>query len=201
MIVDPEDILRFWFPEQPLRIEVLKKASKRWFTKDADFDTQIRTQFGATLQAAMEHRLQQWQEQPRSCLALVIVLDQFSRNLFRDSTQAFSNDLAAQALTKLALERQLDADFHCFEKQFLIMPFVHAEDLILQNQAVSYIHETTDEVPEDLLSVWQMVEQSFKEHRDTIAEFGRFPHRNKVLQRDSTPEELEYLAKGKGFGA
>ncbi|WP_319532544.1 DUF924 family protein [uncultured Cohaesibacter sp.] len=172
------DVLRFWFSADP----------KSWFVKDAAFDSEISTRFGALLDAARDGRLPDWEDDLYSLLALIIVLDQFSRNVFRNSALAFSLDPEALRLShKLVAHPDFDR-LSQHEKQFGIMPMMHAEDLVEQENCLKWMEriELADGV------------KFAKIHLDIIEAFGRFPHRNAVLGRKSTPEEKAFLEAG-GF--
>lgn len=180
-----QDVLNFWFSQPPAR----------WFTKDAAFDQEVAQRFGATLEQALAGALAPWAATPRGALALIIVLDQFTRNTLRGSARAFAGD--AQAL---ALARKLVADSHdkamaSAERQFSYLPFEHSESLADQQEAVRLFKQLAqDDAQAAGLVDWA------QRHLDIVARFGRFPHRNAALQRASTPEELEFLKQpGSGF--
>lgn len=181
----PDDVLDFWFGA-PDRIQT---AREEWFRKSAGFDAEIRHRFLATHAAAIAGRLDAWQQTPRSALALVVVLDQFSRNLFRDSPEAFSGDAAALALARHIVAAGWDRQFTPLERGFVYLPFEHSEALADQEEALRRFAEL-QQFPEtsDLLT-WA------EKHHRVIARFGRFPHRNAVLRRVSTEEELAFLTE------
>lgn len=176
----PQAIRDFWFaPEnQPF-----------WFEKSDDFDQQVISQFGDTYEAAALDKLPGWLDDPQDALALVIALDQFPRNMFRGSPRSFeSNDLALR-YARAALDRGYDKEIEEIRRPFLYLPFMHSEDLADQDLSV-HLYEAYGN--ENNLKFAQ-------EHRDIIARFGRFPHRNAVLGREDTPEEAEFLQTHKGF--
>lgn len=182
--VDPDAtaVLRFWFEQ----IE-----PGRWFRKDADFDELVRQRFGSLTQRALAAELANWAEQAASGLALVLLLDQFTRQIWRGSGRAFSGDGQALAVAQAALERGwVAAEAEGSRRQFWLMPLMHSEDLSVQEAALPLFKRFTDPRTAGFAA----------RHHDVIARFGRFPHRNNLLGRPSTPEELIFLAQpGSGF--
>jgi uncharacterized protein (DUF924 family) len=176
-IATPEEVLAFWREAGP----------DRWFEKDAAFDTSIRTRFLATYEAAARGELAGWEASAEGALALVIVLDQFPRNMFRGSTRIYAADERARWAANVALKRGYDLDVPTEMRGFLFLPFVHSEDLADQNRAVELYRAAEDEHLKHAI-----------EHRDVIRRFGRFPHRNVILGRATTAEEQAFLDGG-GF--
>jgi uncharacterized protein (DUF924 family) len=160
-----------------------------WFHATPGFDAMLAVRFGLTYERARSGRLEAWRETPRSALALVIALDQLPRNLFRDSAQAFATDAQARAIAAEAVARGFDAGLTLAERKFLYMPFMHSENLADQNEGLRLFTLLSDQDTLDFM----------RRHRDLIARFGRFPHRNAVLGRRSTPEEQAALAEGQRF--
>ena len=178
MIVSPESVLSFWREAGP----------DRWFKKDTAFDDDIRRRFVETYEAAAASQLAGWEDTPAGALALTIVLDQLPRNMFRGSARAFAADPLARAVADRALKRGFDNQVDAAERQFFYLPFEHAEALPDQERCCALFRANGDA---DLLK-WA------EAHADIIRRFGRFPHRNAVLGRASTPEELAFLDAG-GF--
>jgi uncharacterized protein (DUF924 family) len=180
------EVLGFWFARDG--------RDKRWFQKDDSFDAEVSRRFLALHEAAAAGKLEAWKGSARECLALIIVLDQFPRNMFRGSARAFSTDAMALAAAHLALERGYDRGLAPVERLFLYLPFEHAETLPDQEEACRLIR-ALDAFPEtDDAYAYAL------KHRDIVRRFGRFPHRNAALGRPSTPEELAFLATpGSGF--
>ncbi len=172
------DVIAFW----------REAGSEKWFAKDDEFDASIRSRFLELLEAARHGDLSHWEEEPDGALALAIVLDQFPRNLFRGTPRAYAFDAQARGVTSRALARGFQQRCDQELVAFLYMPLVHSEDLADQEQAVTLFEALG--VPENL--------RSAREHRDIIALFGRFPHRNAVLGRETTPQEQSFLEEG-GF--
>jgi uncharacterized protein (DUF924 family) len=160
-----------------------------WFRKDAAFDDEIRRRFLALHAAAALGECERWTQSPASLLALIVVLDQFSRNLYRDDPRAFSQDAQALAAAQLMIANGWDRDRLPVERQFVYLPFEHSEDLAVQDRALELL-STLDAFPETKgMSQWS------QKHRLIISRFGRFPHRNAALGRASTPEEIAFLGE------
>lgn len=185
----PDAVLRFWFGDDPTLFR------DTWFRADPAFDATCRVQFGAALETARAGALDAWTTTPRGTLALVIVLDQFSRNIHRGTPDAFAADPRACALAATAVARGDDRHLGPLERTFLYLPFEHAETLADQDMSVRLF--------ETLRGTYDNADRAIdyaERHRDVIGRFGRFPHRNAILGRDSTVEELAYLAEpGSGF--
>lgn len=174
----PDDVIDFW----------RAAGEERWFTRDAAFDGVLSVRFKDALAQARDGAFDHWAETPKGTLALIILLDQFSRNIHRGTPLAFAADKKALALAKQAVARGDHLAFPAPLAMWIIMPFEHAEDLDAQRRCVA-LFAARD--PADMVH-WA------KLHLDIIERFGRFPHRNAILGRKSTPEELAYLANG-GF--
>ena len=188
--MSPEDVLTFWFgpPGSP----PLANA-KRWFERDPAFDAEIAARFGELTKRAGAGELEAWRDTPTGALALVIVLDQFSRNLHRDSPLAFENDPAARDVAKDVHARSLDRALPPALRSFLYLPYEHAEDPGLQEESVALFAELRAEAPPELADYLEVTLDYARRHRDIVARFGRFPHRNRALGRASTPAEIEFL--------
>ena len=183
-----EEVLAFWFGAQP------GQARMEWFRKDAAFDATIRERFGVLHESAARHELDSWRDSARPMLALVVVLDQFSRNLYRNDPRGFAQDAYALECAKQAIGRGDDAAMLPVERQFLYLPFEHSESLAEQERGVELMRGL------DAFEATRGVSEWAVRHRDIIARFGRFPHRNACLGRASTPGEVEFLKlPGSGF--
>ncbi|MBC8158455.1 MAG: DUF924 domain-containing protein [Alphaproteobacteria bacterium] len=179
--MDANDVLEFWFAES---------KPEQWYKKDSDFDQVIRDRFGKTHAVAVSGALDHWAETADGYLALIIVLDQFSRNMCRDDPGAFAADPKALALTKMALEKGFVEKATKEQAQFLLMPLMHSESLADQEMSIPLFERHCGE---------KVAEFAIR-HRNIIARFDRFPHRNAVLSRESTPEEIEFLkTEGSSF--
>jgi uncharacterized protein (DUF924 family) len=179
------DVLDFWFGP----LETRGKARPEWFRKDAAFDAEIGRRFGALHGAAARQEREAWRASAPSLLALVIVLDQFSRNLYRDDGRAFAQDAHALDCAREALDRGDDLGALPVERQFLYLPFEHSENEADQDRAVELMANLEAFEPTHGLGEWA------EKHRVIIRRFGRFPHRNAALGRTSTAEEREFLAQ------
>jgi len=181
-----EDVLRFWFgPEDVDRPE--------WFHKSAAFDAEIDLRFGAEVEAALHGRLDAWCRTIDGSLALVILLDQFTRNIHRGTPQAFAGDAQALATARALVRQGHDIGLPPLRRSFLYLPFEHAEDRAAQEESVRlYTALAADGVGPLARTLTKTLDYAVR-HRDIIARFGRFPHRNEVLQRASTAEEIEFL--------
>jgi uncharacterized protein (DUF924 family) len=195
------DVLFFWFGPRPYAAARVQQHSRLWFGEpDApeltpQTDELIRDRFGEMTLAAEQGQLGAWESSPRRRLALILLLDQFSRNVYRGSARAFTQDLQALSLTVSGMQTGADATLDPVERLFFYMPLMHAESLEVQEESVAAFRRLVDEAAPDLHRIFQGSLQAAIEHRDIIGRFGRFPHRNRVLGRESTAEELEWLAR------
>lgn len=176
-----QDILTFWFGTPDVQLDIEKRDI--WFKSTPEFDTELIERFTVIHERAAAGELDHFRDTPEECLALIISLDQFPRNIYRGSGKAFHTDRKACALAHHALEREFDAALSLEPRKFFYLPLVHSENLGDQDVAVEKYKAFDDE---------KSLASSIG-HRDAIAQFGRFPHRNKVLGRKNTPEEEEYL--------
>lgn len=173
-MIDYNEILSFWFEEIP---------SEKWWVKDEEFDLTIKSKFGLVHTSAAKAELYTWRSHPRGRLAEIIVLDQFSRNLFRGGPKAFENDSMSLALSQEAIRQGAHEALAGSQRAFLYMPFMHSESLLIQRKSLELFSEKGLEENYDFA----------KRHFEIIERFGRYPHRNKILGRTSTKEELEFL--------
>lgn len=187
------DVLDYWFG-QPARSEqdLMQKIS-RWFMGGPALDQEVNERFGATIDAAIAGQLDDWAGEPRSRLALVILLDQLTRNRFRDDPRMYSGDARAQQLALRSFEDGTADKLELVEKMFLAMPLLHAEDLALQQRAGEIGVALRQQAPPLYQRMLAMHDEQTAKYTDIIRRFGRFPHRNAILGRDSTPEEIEFL--------
>src|SRR5262245_8747540 len=191
-----EDVLRFWFPEESSRTDpadVLRQV-EWWFRGGADAD--IIKKFSSLLEQAERGELDKWAGSARSRLALIIVLDQFSRSIHRGSARAYANDSKALVLARDGIQNGHAAALKSpWEQIFFGLPLGHSEDLACQELGVKLIEQLVLEAPPEFRVMLEFSAEQARGHRDVIARFGRHPHRNEVLGRCSTPEELDYLAR------
>lgn len=188
MIAVPEAIYDFWFGG-PNRDE-FAQSRKQWFVKDPNFDAEIRRRFLATYEAAARGDLRAWRDDAKHCLSLIVVLDQFPRNMFRDTPTAFATDPMALDLARFAVDCGHDQTVNIVEQMFFYLPFEHSESLDDQARCVALVHALVDADPRraDFFDY-------AKRHQEVIARFGRFPHRNKILGRASTAAEIDFLGQ------
>ena len=173
-MVEKEEILNFWFK---------KCKPEQWFKKNEDFDQMIENRFSSAIENAIAGNLDSWEKSETGCLALIILLDQFTRNVFRDTPRAFAGDKRAIALSKLCCDKDYLTNPDVQRRQFMLMPMMHSENLAVQDAALPLFKKYASEKDYEYA----------EKHRDIIARFGRFPHRNVILGRKSTNEELEFL--------
>ncbi len=186
MDAQAQDVLDFWFlpPDNP----DYGQSRVEWFRKDEAFDAHIRVRFGALIDAAIEGGLRAWEATPHVALARLIVLDQLKRNVYRGTPRAFAGDAQALALAVALTQAGQDRLLPPMLRAFAFLPFEHAEDLAMQARAVELFQLLSQAQPgfDGMLDYAQR-------HQEVIARYGRFPHRNAILGRPSTPEEVEFL--------
>ena len=192
----PDHVLSFWFEDATLSPEALRRRNAIWFRADPAFDDECAARFTALLDDAARGRLDDWTATPRGRLALVILLDQMPRNIHRGSPAAFMHDTEAAAHCLAGIESGQDRALHPVERLFLYMPLQHAEDVDLQRRSVERFESLAAEADDAWRADFTENARYAREHHDIIERFGRFPHRNRVLGRASTDEELRYLAAG-----
>ena len=182
--MNPADVLDFWFgtPGDP----DYGKTRPLWFTKSDATDALIRERFGSTTEAALNGQINHWATTPRGTLASIIVLDQFTRNIYRGTPRSFAGDPQALRLASHLVDRGDDRSLTPVERWFAYMPFEHSEFLTDQQESVRLFTQLAQDGLQEPLS-WAT------KHFDVIKRFGRFPHRNAILGRESTPDEIEFL--------
>jgi uncharacterized protein (DUF924 family) len=184
-IAEFQPVLDFWFGAPGSR--GYGASRKAWFRKSAAFDAQVRERFSGPHAIALAGNLQNWQETPQGLLALIILLDQFSRNMFRDTPAAFAGDPMALAAARLMIAHGWDAQLAPVMRSFVYLPFEHAEDLGAQEEALRLFATLPAGAERDEVLEWA------RKHHEVIRRFGRFPHRNAILGRPSTLEEVAFL--------
>lgn len=195
-----EEVLAFWFGAGPPAEPPPDDRMRLWFRGGAEVDREIRERFGADLARARRGELNAWADTARGRLALIILLDQFSRNVYRGSGEAFASDALALQLTLEGLERGQDRALSCVEQLFFVLPLEHAEDLAMQDRMVAYVDTWAQNLPQTLQGMAQGVRDFARLHREVIARFGRFPTRNAALGRSSSPEEEAHVREAKAAG-
>jgi uncharacterized protein (DUF924 family) len=201
------EVLNFWFGSRPYSAQQVRQHSRLWFGEPEapeltpQTDELVRDRFGELLLDAVSGKLAAWESSPRRRLALILLLDQFSRNIYRGEPKAFAQDAQALLLTLNGMQVGADAALDPVERIFFYMPLMHAEDTEVQDESVAAFRRLHDESSADLHATFEDSLRSAVEHREIILRFRRFPHRNRSLGRDSTPEEVRWLGtEGKSFG-
>ncbi len=186
---EAEEVLDFWFgrEDEPGYGEF----REAWFRKDPEFDREVQERFGTLYERAASGELDGWRDDARACLALVICLDQFPRNMFRGDGRTHATDAKALETAGHAVERALDRELPPFQRMFLYMPFMHSENLEDQRRSVELFERLAEKLAGPDVTSYAAG------HMEIVERFGRFPHRNAILGRETTPEEAEFL-KGPG---
>jgi uncharacterized protein (DUF924 family) len=192
-MVTADEVLDFWF-ERPAQDEAaFRKKVQRWFMGGPAGDEEIRKRFERDVELALEGKHDDWANSPRGLLALVLLLDQFTRSIYRDTARAFAGDQRAQSLTARAFDSGFDRELDWEQKQFLAIPFLHAENAALQARFLEIMARLQSEAPELHKKAYDTGLEQGRKYQDIIGRFGRFPHRNAFLGRQSTPEEEAFL--------
>lgn len=191
----PERILNYWFGTLHENKAPSSDYYQMWFVKRDDIDLYIKSNFEEDLNRAAEGKLKSWEDAPRGILALIILLDQFSRNIYRGTAKAFAQDNLVLQLCLQGIEKGADKNLHPVERLFFYMPLEHSEDLEMQKKSVEYFSllEKLFASPTSLASMISTFRDYADKHFVIIERFGRFPHRNDILGRESTPVEIEFL--------
>lgn len=190
-------VLDFWFGSLTSEYAAAPEKLSMWFRDGAQYDDTIREKFSELHANACAGQLDIWQNEAKSCLALVILLDQFSRHLYRNQAQAFSNDAKAIGIVKNSIAEQVDQQLFLIERKFLYMPLMHAEDLAIQDLSTTMFSQLVDEAPIEYKESFRNTLSFAESHRYVIEKFGRFPELNSILGRTNTTAESEFLATGK----
>ena len=189
----PETICEYWFGSSDNDLEVAKQYSKRWWSKNVGVDAEIKTRFASYLPRVVNGELEQWRDSPLGTLALILLTDQFPRNMFRGTAQAFAYDAIARNLCKQGLKKGIDQKLRPIQRVFFYIPLEHSESLADQEQCLQLFRQLADSAESALQPQLKNYIDFAIRHRDIIERFGRFPHRNALLNRESTPAELTFL--------
>jgi uncharacterized protein (DUF924 family) len=189
----PDSIRDYWFGPGADDLTVAQQRSKLWWSKNPDADAEIRHRFEGRVQATAAGELDGWATTPRGMLALILLTDQFPRNMYRNTPEAFRFDPLAQKWCQAALARRMERSLRPIERVFLYLPLEHAEALPLQEESVRRFTGLYQEVPAEQMDTFRRFLMFALRHRRVIERFGRFPHRNAILGRESTAEEIEFL--------
>lgn len=189
-----EAILSFWFKEQELTAPQIDRRMDKWFSEDPVFDHEIEKEFSDDISAASAGTLDHWATDPHGRLALIILIDQFRRNIYRNTAKAFSKDkLALKLCVEGAMEKK-DRSLTPIQRVFFYMPLQHAESRKVQAKSVELYNRLAEAVSPTYRETFLTVAQFAELHKDIVEQYGRFPHRNQLLNRENTAEEAEYLA-------
>lgn len=197
---DINSIVELWFRERDHDTLSLDARMDMWFGENAELDIQIRHQFSTLIRRASDGELDHWADDAHGRLALIILLDQFRRNVYRGKPDAFTRDRVALKLCVEGAIAKHDKKLTPLQRVFFYMPMQHIESLKVQNKSVAVFQALADAVSDTDRDTFQTFADFAELHRDIIEQFGRFPHRNSILGRASTAEELEYLEDGPDFG-
>jgi len=187
-------ILAFWFREQELSAPQIDRRMDIWFGEDEVFDLECKKDFADDVGKASEGELDYWAHQPRGRLALILLLDQFRRNIYRNTAEAFAMDKAALKLCVEGAMEKKDQGLTPIQRAFFYMPLQHAESRKVQAKGVELYKRLVEAVSPTYRETFETIAQFAELHHDIVEQFGRFPHRNKLLSRENTPEEDKYLA-------
>jgi uncharacterized protein (DUF924 family) len=189
-----EKILSFWFKEQVLSAPQIDSRMDTWFGTDADFDAGIVRGFSDDVEQASDGKLDHWSNTPSGRLALILLLDQFRRNIHRGTPEAYAKDKAALKLCVEGAMGNGDSGLAPIHRVFFYMPLQHAESKKVQEKSVVLYNRIASAVSPTYKETFETIAQFAELHADIVTQFGRFPHRNKVLNRADTPEEAQYLS-------
>lgn len=187
-------ILYFWFREHELSAPKIDRRMDIWFGEDEVFDHECKKEFADDVDRASEGKLDHWAHEPRGRLALILLLDQFRRNIYRGTAGAFARDKAALKLCVEGAMAKKDRGLTPIQRAFFYMPLQHAESRKIQAKSVQLYSRLAEIVSPTYRETFETIAQFAELHRDIIERFGRFPHRNKLLNRENTPDEDEFLA-------
>jgi uncharacterized protein (DUF924 family) len=196
----PDDVLQFWLGAPALTAAEFSSKIQRWFRGSPEFDQEVRARYGSLVERARDGALDDWAATPRGRLALIIVLDQFTRNLYRGTPRAFENDARGLVLAEAGLAKGEDAGLSFEEKIFLYLPLGHSEDVSCQERHVALVQAAANAAPTALEKAWSTATAFARGYLEQIRRFGRFPHRNVVLGRTCTQEEMAFLASSSPNG-
>lgn len=188
-----DDLLNFWFGNDPDDAAVAASQAKLWWGHDAETDADLRARFGAAAADAATGALDQWTASPRGRLAVILLLDQIPRAIHRGQPEAFAQDARCRRIAAQGLDLGVGRSLRPVERVFLYLPFEHSEHLADQERSVQLFRELLASVAGDTREAFGLFLDYAERHREVIARFGRFPHRNPILGRTSTPEEAAFL--------
>ena len=188
-----EAVLEFWFREQELTAPQIDRRMDIWFGEDAVFDHECKKEFSEDVERATAGQLDHWAHEPRGRLALILLLDQFRRNIYRNTAEAFAMDKAALKLCVEGAMEKKDQGLTPIQRVFFYMPLQHTESRKVQGKSVEIYNRLCEAVSPTHRETFETIAQFAELHHDIVEQFGRFPHRNKMLNRENTAEENKYL--------
>jgi uncharacterized protein (DUF924 family) len=191
-----DEVHRYWFGDVTDWAECVARNYTRWFERGRELDDEVRTRFGELVAAATRGELSAWSEDARGALALVLCLDQFPRHIFRGEARAFASDAQALAVCTAGIERGMDRRLCAVEQSFFYLPLQHAEDPEAQERSVALMRLRAEQCEPPVQPFMRKAAGYAEAHRDIVARFGRFPHRNEALGRSSTALEIAFLEGG-----
>ena len=195
-----DEILTFWFREQALSAPQIDRRMDIWFSEDPVFDHEIEKEFADDVARASEGKLNHWADEPRGRLALILLLDQFRRNIYRGTADAFALDKLALKLCVEGVMQKKDKGLSPIQQVFYYMPLQHSESKKVQAKSAAIFNRLAEAVSPTYRETFETIATFAELHHDIIEQFGRFPHRNQLLGRENTPEEDQYLADAPDFG-
>ncbi len=190
-----DSVIRYWFGESQTSAEINAQKKALWWSKNPEVDAEIDERFSDLVDAVASGKLDHWNESASGLLASIICTDQFPRNIYRGQSKSFAYDRFALGLANQAVAMNLDQQLPLIKRLFVYMPFEHSEELSEQERAVSLMQTLVDQAEESEKEIFLGFVRFAEKHHEIIEEFGRFPHRNEILGRESTPEELAFLEK------
>ena len=190
-----DSIQEFWFGNEIDDAVIAAKQAKLWWSKDESVDALVRQRFAIASDSALAGNLDIWARTPDGCLSLILLCDQFTRNMYRDTPAAFASDAKALALSKAGIANGHDKKLRAIQRVFFYLPFEHSESLVEQDYAVALFEQLAGEANVEHRTIFNNFLNFAHRHREVIRRFQRFPHRNKILGRDSTVEELAFLSQ------
>lgn len=196
-----DEIVAFWLDSSLDDPDTAYARRDWWYDGSAEVDAEIRSRFGAYVTRACSGDLQDWEATPNGAFAMILLLDQFTRNIYRGTPDAYAGDARAFEIVNRAIDRKLDRELHIVPRIWLYHPFHHAEQLENQDRGITLLNGMLQGAPEPWHRYIQRSIKGWTRHRDIVAKFGRFPHRNRVLGRPDTDDEEAFLAtNGEAFG-
>ena len=200
-VVSPSNIHRFWFQDSLTSLQELENRKAHWFGGSKSFDDTIRRAYSDLPDRALSNEFDHWQLDPLAATSFILILDQFPRNIYRGTARSFIYDQKARQAAQVAIDLGIDSKVHPLEAVFIYLPFEHSEDSGDQSISVGLFERLADNAPTEFRDHLESTAEYARKHRDIIAEYGRFPHRNQVLGRSPTTAEKMYLENGgESFG-